>query len=80
MSVEVKRFGGHGGVVWGLSMCPNGKQFVSGSGDRTLRLWDIATGETVRQFQGHTKYVRCVSMCPNGKQFVSGSRDNTLRL
>ena len=53
---------------------------MSGSGDNTLRLWDLTTGDCVREFKGHTTYVTSVTLTPDGKHAVSGSDDNTLRL
>jgi len=54
--------------------------FVSGSTDTTLRLWDARTGETIRIFEGHTNSVRCVTALGYGTNFISGSSDGTLRL
>ena len=52
---------------------------VSGSNDKTLRVWDTRTGKCLRVMEGHTDWVRCIaaigdSMC------VSGSDDGTLRV
>ena len=53
---------------------------MSGSYDKTLRLWDLTTGGCVREFKGHTTDVTSVTLTPDGKHAVSGSCDNTLRL
>ncbi|KAG2121903.1 WD40-repeat-containing domain protein [Suillus clintonianus] len=54
---------------------------MSGSADRTIQLWDIATGEAVgAPFQGHTGSVQSVAISPDGKYIVSGSSDNTIRV
>jgi WD40 repeat protein len=59
---------------------PDGQSALSGSGDETLRLWDVATGEPVRVFQGHRGQVYSVTFSPDGQYVLSGSRDGTLRL
>ncbi len=48
--------------------------------DKTLRVWDLASGETVRTLSGHTGAVRAVAVTPDGRHAVSGSGDNTLRV
>ena len=50
---------GHGGV-WALAACKD--TLVSGSTDRTVRIWDLATGKCTRVFGGHTSTVRCLSI------------------
>jgi guanine nucleotide-binding protein subunit beta-2-like 1 protein len=48
--------------------------------DKTLRLWDLESGKTVRRFVGHTKDVLSVSFSADNRQIVSGSRDRTIKL
>jgi WD40 repeat protein len=45
---------GHTDRVYGVAALPDGQHAISGSLDHTLRLWDLATGETLRAFTGHT--------------------------
>ncbi|MCD4786010.1 MAG: DUF4062 domain-containing protein [Candidatus Eremiobacteraeota bacterium] len=77
---------GHTDTVNSISITPDGKRAVSGSGgyvrkkDITLRLWDLETGECLRIMEGHTNIINCVSITPDGKRAVSGSDDRTLRL
>ena len=35
-------------------MFPDGRRVVSGSQDKTLKVWDVATGECVATLEGHT--------------------------
>jgi WD40 repeat protein len=58
----------------------DGRQAVSASVDRTLRLWDLETGAELRRFGGHGKQVTAVAVLADGRQAVSASVDRTLRL
>ncbi len=70
----------HTGGVWSIAFSPDGSQFVSGSDDQTMRLWDVASGEELRLFNGHTGSVRSVAFSPDGSQSVRGGSDHTVRL
>jgi WD40 repeat protein len=71
---------GHAESVASVAFCPDGKTALSGSSDKTLRLWDLATGRLIRQFEGHSGRVTSVAISPDGKTALSGSEDYTLRL
>ena len=53
---------------------------MSASWDKTLRLWELSTGNTTRTFVGHTNDVLSVSFSADNRQIVSGSRDRTIKL
>jgi WD40 repeat protein len=76
----VRTLQGHTDMVFALAVAPDGRYVVSGSDDRTLRVWDLATGETTRTLQGHTGCVRDLAVTPDGRYVVSGSDDRTLRV
>jgi WD40 repeat protein len=80
----VRRFEGHTGPVRRAALSPDGRLALSGSGypngDKTLRLWDVASGKEIRQFQGHTDQIHGVAFSPDGRQVLSGGVDRTLRL
>ena len=63
-----------------MAFLPDGRRALSGSEDNTLRLWDLATGETLRTLEGHTTWVIAVAVLADGSRALSGSWDNTLRL
>ncbi|KAG0317085.1 hypothetical protein BGZ99_006518, partial [Dissophora globulifera] len=53
---------------------------ASGSGDKTVRLWDAQSSTPSFILSGHTASVLSVTYSPNGLQIASGSHDNTVRL
>jgi len=71
---------GHGETVQDVVISSDGQFALSGSWDKTARLWDLNTGSTVRTFQGHRKDVNSVAFSPDNRQIVTGSRDKTIKL
>ena len=58
---------GHSSAVSSVAFSPNGKQVVSGSYDKTVQLWDAATGKALQTLEGHSDWVSSVAFSPNGK-------------
>jgi len=71
---------GHSGQVSSVAFSPNGQFVLSGSGDKTMRLWNVASGKEIRIFAGHTKSVHSVAFSPDGRFALSGSLDENLHL
>lgn len=83
---EIRRFEGHTGPVSCVALSPDGSQALTGSGDladksdKTVRLWDVATGRQLQLFAGHTRAIRSVAFTADGRHALSGSWDGTVRL
>ncbi|KEG08934.1 activated protein kinase C receptor [Trypanosoma grayi] len=75
-----RRLEGHSGFVSDVALSNNGDFAVSSSWDRSLRLWNLQTGQCQHKFLGHTKDVLSVTFSPDNRQIVSGGRDNALRV
>jgi len=76
----VKRLHGHSHHVQDVTISSDGQFALSGSWDKTLRLWDLKTGLCSRTFVGHTKDVLSVAFSLDNRQIISGSRDKTIRI
>jgi len=73
-------FAGHGKEVKSVAFAPDGKTLATGSGDRTVTLWDTASGMMRRSCSGHQASVTCVAFSPDGKCVLSGCSDGTIFL
>ncbi|KIJ50176.1 hypothetical protein M422DRAFT_160058, partial [Sphaerobolus stellatus SS14] len=72
---------GHNDSVWSVAFSQDGSKIVSGSSDKTIRVWDASTGaEILPPLQGHNGLVLSVAFSQDGSKIVSGSDDNTIRV
>ena len=70
---------GHGGSIMSLVFSPDGKTLASGSEDRTIRLWDLATGKERSQLP-YLSPVHSVSFSADGKLLAAASVDGMVKL
>jgi WD40 repeat protein/tRNA A-37 threonylcarbamoyl transferase component Bud32/tetratricopeptide (TPR) repeat protein len=77
---ELLTIRGHTSQVNAVAFSPDGKQLVSGSDDRTARVWDAATGQQLFCFKGHRKGVNTVAFHPNGKHVASAGIGGKVRV
>jgi WD40 repeat protein len=58
---------GHDGAVLAVAVTQDGRRAVSGSNDRTVRLWDLKSGQILRTLTGHTDTISAVAVTPDGR-------------
>src|SRR5262245_12334240 len=68
------------GIVYAVAFSPDGKTLASGSGDKTIRLWDVGAGRLIRSMAGHGGTVRSIAFSPDGKLLASASEDKSIKL
>ena len=71
---------GHEGPITALAFSPDNARVVSGSADKTARIWTLADSKEVAKYAAHTNTVTAVAFSANGQQIVSGAADNSLKL
>jgi WD40 repeat protein len=63
-----------------VTCSPDGKTLATASGDRSVRFWDLATGQERTLFDGHRGGVTALAVSPDGRLLASGGTDHTIRV
>jgi len=71
---------GHSDAVVAVVFSPSGNTLATGSGDATVRLWDLSTELPHHQMRGHKNWILCLAFSPDGKWLASGSMDGEVRI
>src|SRR6476661_6559606 len=71
---------GHTHLVNAVAVTTDGKRVISGSADKTIKVWDLTTGKEQFTLKGHTYWVNAVAVTADGRHVISGSKDNTLKV
>ena len=71
---------GHDGWIMSVALSPDGTRIASGSYDKTIKIWDFASGRELRTLRGHEGEVGPVAFSPGGNRVISGSMDKTIRV
>ena len=70
---------GHQGWVRTIDVDPSNEWFVTGSNDRMIKIWDLATGILRLSLTGHTHNIRAVRVHPQFKYLFSAGEDNMVK-
>ena len=76
---NTKTLHGHDHSVSTVRFTPDGERLVSASRDKTIRVWEVASGYCVKTFTGHAEWVREVVPSDDGALLVSCSMDQVRR-
>src|SRR6266516_1583884 len=71
---------GHTEAVSSIAISPDGQTLVSGSWDKTIKVWHLQTGQLLHTLMGHSDYVNSVAISPDGQTLVSGSWYRTIKI
>ncbi|MEM7579969.1 MAG: WD40 repeat domain-containing protein [Mastigocoleus sp.] len=76
----IHSFTAHSHVVRALAITEDNKFFISGSRDKTIKIWDLSSGKLKHTLKGHTDGVYAIALSPDGQIIASGSADKTIKL
>ena len=71
---------GHTSAVNALAMSVDQRTLVSGSDDKTVRIWDLVAGQELRSLIGHGDRVQAIAISPNGRLVASGDGESLIKL
>ncbi|EFJ40753.1 hypothetical protein VOLCADRAFT_108019 [Volvox carteri f. nagariensis] len=68
----------HHKPVLAVATTPDSKYLITGSADKTVRVWDVCTGYIMATLRGHTGEVSTVAVTPNGRRIMSSGADKVI--
>jgi WD40 repeat protein len=72
ITTPLQEFKGHEDGLSSVTVFPNKRRMITGSGDKTLRLWDLETGVVLKKMGGHRNGVHRLTVSPDGQFIASG--------
>jgi len=72
-NAKVKNFAQHSDAVGSVAFSPDGLMLASGSKDKTIQIWDLATGKSLRTFAGDSSTIWSVAFDSNGTRLATGT-------
>ncbi|MEG5034226.1 protein kinase domain-containing protein [Microcoleus sp. AT3-D2] len=72
-NAKVKNFAQHSDAVGSVAFSPDGLMLASGSKDKTIQIWDLATGKSIRTFPGDSSTIWSVAFDSNGTKLATGT-------
>ncbi|MEG4841346.1 protein kinase domain-containing protein [Microcoleus sp. B9-D4] len=72
-NAKVKNFAQHSDAVGSVAFSPDGLMLASGSKDKTIQIWDLATGKSLRTFPGDSSTIWSVAFDSNGTKLATGT-------
>jgi WD40 repeat protein len=76
----VRTLEGHSNGLNALAITPDGARVLSASKDKSIKIWDVETGQELQTLKGHYQAVNHVILTPDAKHLISASDDNTIKI
>jgi eukaryotic-like serine/threonine-protein kinase len=77
---QIAVLSGHSGPIESSVYSPDGTRILTGSADKTARIWDARTGAQLLLLAGHTDRIQCAAYSPDGARILTASADKTVKI
>jgi WD40 repeat protein len=77
-TAPIRAFEDHEGIVEAVAVFPDRRRMITGSGDKTLRIWDLETGVVLKKMEGHSSWVCSLAVSRDGQMIASGDTSGEL--
>ncbi len=71
---------GHSDSIWAIAFSPDSTKLVSGSSDRTIKIWDTQTGQCLKTLYEHTRPILSVAFSPNNEIIASCGGHSVIKI
>ncbi|NWF61537.1 MAG: protein kinase [Fischerella sp.] len=71
---------GHASDVNSVTFSPDGQKLATGSDDKTIKVWNVATKEEILTLKGHSEWVWSLAFSPDGQTLASAGADKTIKI
>ncbi|MBY9005357.1 MAG: TIR domain-containing protein [Candidatus Lokiarchaeota archaeon] len=76
----LKEYKPHNKAIYTFSITPDRKYVITGSLDKSIKIWNLETGDLYHKIDGHDDEITCLDLSSDGSRIVSGSEDNSVKL
>jgi WD40 repeat protein len=77
---KMKRQESHPGTVLCVAMSGDSQRLMSGGRDKTIKVWDVQTGDNMQTLKGHRGSVMSMDFSPTGNVLVTGGEEGNVKL
>ena len=71
---------GHSNEIYSTAYSPDGQRILTGSSDKTAKVWNAQTGACLLTLKGHWEGVNSTAYSPDGQRIITGSSDKTAKV
>ena len=70
----------HNDTIFSIAVSPDGQLAATTSADKTVKVWEIATGKLKSQLEGHTDYVLAAAFSPETDRLATAGDDEEIKI